>query len=421
MIERFEQAAVAPRAEPPKHRRSRRQIVGKEPPSDPASQHIEDGVQDLAQGPLARPPSDAWLWHVRLDPSPFGIGQISFVTQPFAAMLPPSGRGPHRASSKASTTHRNHGPLSHSTDFRDGHLARALFSQKPVSSIQRRPLMPKSTSWRHVLPIHPAANLFPLMGSGEMSELTRDIKQKGGILSPVTLWLESGKAPQLLDGRNRLDAMEAAGLTVVDKSGELVLGTDCEVLNPSDGVEPFAFVLSANLHRRHLTPEQKRGVVAGVLKARPGQSNRRIARAAKVDHKTVGAVGTKLEATGEIPQLKETVGADGKKRAVMAAADRAEERAVKQQAKAERRASREADLARKITALPSKRYGLLFADPPWRFEPWSRETGMDRAADNHYPTMTADEIRALDVASIAAPDSVLWLWATAPMLPDALA
>jgi len=281
--------------------------------------------------------------------------------------------------------------------------------------------MPKSTSWRHVLPIHPAANLFPLMGSGEMSELTRDIKQKGGILSPVTLWLESGKAPQLLDGRNRLDAMEAAGLTVVDKSGELVLGTDCEVLNPSDGVEPFAFVLSANLHRRHLTPEQKRGVVAGVLKARPGQSNRRIARAAKVDHKTVGAVRTKLEATGEIPQLKETVGADGKKRAVMAAADRAEERAVKQQAKAERRASREADLARKITALPSKRYGLLLADPPWRFEPWSRETGMDRAADNHYPTMTADEIRALDVASIAAPDSVLWLWATAPMLPDALA
>ena len=32
-------------------------------------------------------PSDAWLWHVRLDQSPFGIGQISFATQPFAAML----------------------------------------------------------------------------------------------------------------------------------------------------------------------------------------------------------------------------------------------------------------------------------------------------------------------------------------------
>src|SRR5215207_5012502 len=48
----------------------------------------------LAQGPLARPPSDAWLWHVRLDQSPFGIRQISFVTQPFAAMLPPSPHPP---------------------------------------------------------------------------------------------------------------------------------------------------------------------------------------------------------------------------------------------------------------------------------------------------------------------------------------
>ena len=36
-------------------------------------------------------------------------------------------------------------------------------------------------------------------------------------------------------------------------------------------------------------------------------------------------------------------------------------------------------------------YGVIFADPPWRFEPYSRITGMDRAADNHYPTMTTDE------------------------------
>ena len=141
-----------------------------------------------------------------------------------------------------------------------------------------------------------------------------------------------------------------------------------------------------------------------MLKAQPDSSNCRIGELARVDHKTVGTVRTKLEATGEIPQLKETVGADGKKRAVMAAADRAEERAVKQQAKAERRACREVELAKKITSLPSKQYGVILADPAWRFEVWSRETGMDRAADNHYPTMTTEEIKALDVASIAAPD-----------------
>ena len=65
-------------------------------------------------------------------------------------------------------------------------------------------------------------------------------------------------------------------------------------------------------------------------------------------------------------------------------------------------------------------FGVIYADPPWRFEPYTRDTGMDRAADNHYPTMTLDEIKALDVPSIAAEDCVLFLWATAPMLPQAL-
>ena len=44
---------------------------------------------------------------------------------------------------------------------------------------------------------------------------------------------------------------------------------------------------------------------------------------------------------------------------------------------------------------------------------------MDRAADNHYPTSALGEIKALGVASVAAPDCVLFLWATVPMLPQA--
>jgi N6-adenosine-specific RNA methylase IME4 len=88
--------------------------------------------------------------------------------------------------------------------------------------------------------------------------------------------------------------------------------------------------------------------------------------------------------------------------------------------KAERRAARETELAAKQTALPDKRYGVIVADPEWRFEPYSRETGMDRAADNHYPTSPAEVIADRDVASIAADDCVLFLWATVPMLPAAL-
>jgi hypothetical protein len=88
--------------------------------------------------------------------------------------------------------------------------------------------------------------------------------------------------------------------------------------------------------------------------------------------------------------------------------------------KQERRAAGECELADKIRALPDKRYGVIYADPPWRFEPYSRVTGMDRAAESHYPTSPLAEIKALDVESIAAADCVLFLWATAPMLPQAI-
>jgi N6-adenosine-specific RNA methylase IME4 len=88
--------------------------------------------------------------------------------------------------------------------------------------------------------------------------------------------------------------------------------------------------------------------------------------------------------------------------------------------KAERRAVREADLGAKQCALPAEKFGVILADPEWRFEPWSRRTGMDRAADNHYPTSATEVIAARDVPSIAADDCVLFLWATIPMLPHAL-
>jgi len=90
------------------------------------------------------------------------------------------------------------------------------------------------------------------------------------------------------------------------------------------------------------------------------------------------------------------------------------------EAKRERRGAREAALADKIAALPDKKFGVIYADPPWRFEPYSRVTGMDRAADNHYPTMDLDAIFEIPIGRIAADDCALFLWATAPMLPQAL-
>lgn len=90
--------------------------------------------------------------------------------------------------------------------------------------------------------------------------------------------------------------------------------------------------------------------------------------------------------------------------------------------KRHRRAEREAELAEATEVasrqIGSQLYGVIYADPPWRFEPYSRDTGMDRAAENHYPTMTLDHIKSLPVP--AADDAVLFMWATVPMLPQAL-
>jgi len=65
--------------------------------------------------------------------------------------------------------------------------------------------------------------------------------------------------------------------------------------------------------------------------------------------------------------------------------------------------------------LPANGYGLIMADPPWRFELFS-EKGEEKSAQAHYRTMTLDDIARLPVAGLADDDCLLWLWATAPML-----
>lgn len=92
---------------------------------------------------------------------------------------------------------------------------------------------------------------------------------------------------------------------------------------------------------------------------------------------------------------------------------------AKIEVKKERRADREQQLAGKQRALPVAKFGVIYADPEWKFETYS-ENGMDRSADNHYPTSDLDAILQRPVASIAAEDSVLFLWATVPMLPQGL-
>lgn len=69
---------------------------------------------------------------------------------------------------------------------------------------------------------------------------------------------------------------------------------------------------------------------------------------------------------------------------------------------------------------PAGGYGVILADPPWDFEVRNKETGCKKHPNQHYRTENIDWIYGLNVAALAAPDAALFLWATWPMMPQAL-
>src|SRR5262249_48331951 len=50
--------------------------------------------------------------------------------------------------------------------------------------------------------------------------------------------------------------------------------------------DPVAYVISANIKRRHLTTEQKRELIAKLIKAQPEKSSRQVAKVVGVSHTT---------------------------------------------------------------------------------------------------------------------------------------
>src|SRR5882724_8981474 len=69
--------------------------------------------------------------------------------------------------------------------------------------------------------------------------------------------------------------------------------------------------------------------------------------------------------------------------------------------------------------LKRRRYGVIYADPPWSFRNWSAK-GTGRNAISHYDCLSFDALAALPVRDIAANNCVLFLWAVDPLLDKAL-
>lgn len=64
-----------------------------------------------------------------------------------------------------------------------------------------------------------------------------------------------------------------------------------------------------------------------------------------------------------------------------------------------------------------KQYQIIYADPPWSYD--DKMSGQSFSLDHEYVTQSKDWIAELEVKHLAAPDSVLFMWAVNPLLPEA--
>lgn len=280
---------------------------------------------------------------------------------------------------------------------------------------------------------HPVAELFPLLSGDEFAELTDDVRHQG-LLEPI--WLHPDG--RIVDGRNRYRACRAAGVEPKFRtwagSGSLV-----------------EFVVSLNLHRRHLTSSQRAmsaleaeaelAKEAEERKSRAAaESNRR--RAAQADSlpDLVPAIQiveepdqtandrTAVQQAAKLLGTNRQYVSDAKKlsaeRPDLAEKIKAGEMSIpeakktinaeKVQAKRDEQRQRTSSLAAKEVPSLDRKYAVIYADPPWRYDFSPTDA---RAIENQYPTMDTAEIAALEVP--AADDAVLFMWATNPKLTQA--
>ena len=253
---------------------------------------------------------------------------------------------------------------------------------------------------------HEIANKFPMMGVDEFDQLKADIKANG-LLEPI--WLYEGK---ILDGRNRWLACSEVG--------------EKPRFNYYQEDQPIAFVISKNLHRRHLNKSQsamiatefkplleeeakkRQGIRNDIVELiPPSEQGKARDKAGKLFNVSGRYVSEAEKIKQEAPQYVEPI-LSGE----MTITD------AKRKINRENRINNIIKKAAKAEALDEIGiYSVIYADPPWQYE---HPISDSRKIENQYPTMGIDEICALDVPGICTDNAILFLWASTPMLKKGL-
>ena len=299
--------------------------------------------------------------------------------------------------------------------------------------------------------------VMPELADEEYQAL-KDSIAENGVLVPV----EYDDEGNILDGHHRVRACGELGIKEWPTVYRVGMSEE----------EKRSHARRLNMARRHLNAGQKAKMLRAQLKDTPFLSNRQIAKALGVDHKTVGTWREQLESIGEIPQCdRETTdgriyprerreapvaqpsptkdevvptpepppkeinrptsiflptnddamrkvfeaGKDGSEAARKSLAGLAKgsytaKRALKELER-EKVRSKPQDIAP-----PTGKYRVVYADPPWCYG--DKRDGNTTGAEDHYPSMTIEELAAMPVVDFVDDNAVLFIWVTSPLLEE---
>ena len=244
---------------------------------------------------------------------------------------------------------------------------------------------------------HEIANIFPMMTGDDYNALKDDIAANGLIESVV---IYEGK---ILDGRNRYRACK-----------DLDFGLTTMGVDTYDGDDPFGYVISKNLHRRHLNTTQ-RAVIAARLVTMPVGRNWN--NSANLQNKISQPEASEMlnVSTRSLASVNEVMEGAPDLLPAMESGEMTVNKAIQTMRKREVVADLESIEIQEAKAIEGV-YDVIVIDPPWPMEKIERNVAPQQVSFE-YPTMSIEEIKELIIP--AADNCHIWLWTTQKFLPAA--
>jgi N6-adenosine-specific RNA methylase IME4 len=245
---------------------------------------------------------------------------------------------------------------------------------------------------------HKLADLLPNMSNSEMADLVSDMRENG-YRSENPIYLFEGK---ILDGRNRYAASNAAKVnpTFVEYTGS----------------DAWKFVVSQNLHRRHLDETQRAGVASRRANMeRGGSGSNQFSKSAKLQNSI--SIETAAEEMNVSPRTVATY------RAVAIAMPELVEKMDSGEMtanKAYKEVEKKRNESKPTPKIPDNTYRVFYADPPWKYNSGDQHSKEEQntTLGTHYGSMSIMEMCALPIRSMTQDNSVLFMWVTSPLLAE---